>query len=436
MSRETVEVKELSAGYGVEPVLENISFSLKEGDLLLVHGVSGSGKTTLLRVLAGVMGRYISGWYKGIVKVYGRSLYEFNPRVIIGLIAYIAQEPWYGILSPTVEGEVIVNQLLVGRYDRGKINGILKRFGLRGLEKRLTYTLSAGETQRLLLASNTIRNTKIYLFDEPSSYLDEEARRILVEEAVKLVENKATIIVVDHYVDLWWDYLSKILVLRKGRQVYFGDPDPSVIKRVVKTDLRKPRQPSRDVLVRLSNVYYKYPATRSYVIRNTSFSVRKSSVTWIKGPNGVGKTTLLKIIAGLLKPSKGIVERRGRAIYIPENPLLFFSEPTVREELYAGTINRGLVDELVDEFNLRPLLDRKLRYTSSGERRRVAIVSALTRGYDVICVDEPTAGLDLENRLKVLETLVRVAEEGYTVVVAGHDPLLDRIANYVIEMVG
>ncbi len=430
-----MEVKGLSAGYGAKPILENISFSLKEGDILLVHGVSGSGKTTLLRVLAGVMGRYVNGWYKGIVKINDRNLYELDSRTIIELIAYIAQEPWYGILSPTVEGEVIVNQLLVEKYNRKKINSILKRFGLRDLEKRLTYTLSAGETQRLLLASNTIRKTKIYLFDEPSSYLDEEARKILVEEAIRLVEDGAIIVVVDHYIDLWWDYLSKILVLEKGRQLYFGDPDLQVIRSVMETGLKKPERSSTDVLVSLSSIYYKYPGTRFYVIRDLSFDVKRSSITWVKGPNGTGKTTLLKIIAGLLKPSKGVVKRKGRAIYIPENPLLFFSEPTVREEVYAGAINRELVDELVDVFNLRPLLDRKLKHTSSGERRRVAIVSALTRGYDIICIDEPTAGLDLENRLKILETLVRVAEEGYTVIVAGHDPLMNRIANNVVEMV-
>ncbi len=435
MSRKSIEVREVSAGYGDEPVLREVSFSLREGDLLLIHGTSGSGKTTLLRVLAGIMGRYVNGWFRGAVRIHGENPYELDPRTLIELIAYIAQEPWYGILSPTVEGEIIVNQLLVGSYNHEKIDRVLRRYGLKGLEKRLTYTLSAGETQRLLLASNTIRNAKLYLFDEPSSYLDEEARKVLVEEAIRLVENGMTIIVVDHYTELWWHHLSKILVLEKGRQVYFGDPDPHAVKRNMSVNLRKPDQSGTDTVVELSHVYYKYPGTHSYVIKDLSLSAGKSSIIWVKGPNGAGKTTLLKIIAGLIKPSKGIIRRKGRIIYIPENPLLFFSEPTIREELYTNTVNRDLVDILIEEFELEPILDRKLKYTSSGERRRVAIVSALTHGYNIICVDEPTAGLDLENRLKVLETLVRVAEEGNTIIVAGHDPLLDRIANNTVEMV-
>ncbi len=436
MLRRIVEVEGLSAGYGRTTVLDNISFSLRGGELLLIYGGSGSGKTTLLRVLAGVMGRYVNGWYKGIVRIHGKSPSILGSKTIIRLTAYVSQEPWYGILSPTVEGEVIVNQLLVKKYDESEVNGVLGKYGLSGLRKRLTYTLSSGETQRLLIASNRIRGASIYLLDEPSSYLDVEGRRILVEEVSRLVDEGSTVIVVDHYLNLWRDSLSKILVLDNGRQIFFGDPDDRWFKRDSIRWIREAKDKGKgSVSVEVDKLYYRYPGSRIHVINGLSFKAWSSSITWIKGPNGAGKTTLLKIIVGLLKPNKGYVSVKGNPIYVPENPLLFFSEPTIREELYNNALDKGVVDELVDKFNIRHLLDRRLRYTSSGERRRIAIVSALTRGYDIICVDEPTAGLDLDNRLKVIDALVNAAEEGYTVIVASHDPLMEEVADNIVELV-
>ncbi len=437
MSKRIVEVKKLSAGYGGNTVLYNISFELNDGELLLVYGESGSGKTTLIRVLAGVMGKYVNGWYKGYIRIGGVNPYSLDNRSLISVIAYIPQEPWYGIISPTVEGEVIVNQLLVKSYNPGEVEGVLSKYGLETLRKRLTYTLSAGETQKLLVAANTVRNTTLYLFDEPNSYLDENARKILVEEVLSLVEKGATVIVVDHYLDLWIKHASRILLLEQGKQVYFGSPHEIPVGNAISmrtgTFKLKTKRLGEEV-IRLENIYYKYPATRKYVIRNLSFTVKRSSITWIKGPNGSGKTTLLKIISGLLKPNKGRITRTGNPIYVPENPLLFFSEPTIKEELYTGSIDRKLVDELVEAFHVKHLVSRKLKHTSSGERRRIALISAMVRGYDIICLDEPTAGLDLDNRLQVLEALVEAAEKGYTIIIAGHDPLLREISDNIIEL--
>ncbi|MEM4225067.1 MAG: ATP-binding cassette domain-containing protein, partial [Desulfurococcaceae archaeon] len=129
------------------------------------------------------------------------------------------------------------------------------------------------------------------------------------------------------------------------------------------------------------------------------------------------------------------VERRGRCIYIPENPLLFFTMPTPREELLkasGGDENRVL--EVSEVLGIKHVLDKPLAKMSTGERRRVAIASAYLAGFDAYFVDEPTGGLDWSSALSVLEVLSMLAEEKKAVVVASHDSRVFEYADVVIEL--
>lgn len=424
----SVVVEDLTVWYkGLrEPVLRNISFRVEQGEILLVYGRSGSGKTTLLRVLAGVVGKTVNGEFKGKISIFGYNPYSLSSKDMVKLVAYIPQEPWYAILAPNVWGELTLNQLLVNSYDREKVLRVAEKYSLRNLLYRLTYTLSAGETQRTVIASNILRDTRLFLLDEPTSYLDREHKLRLISYIEELTSRGKTIIVVDHDVDLWSNIADKLLVLDNGVQRYFGLMDKNMVYHV-EYPTRGPGIASSDVVLEARGLWYRYPGSKSYVLEGVDLSVGRGEILWVKGPNGSGKTTLLKLLSGVLKPSKGVVSRRGKVIYVSENPLLYFSEPTISEEVGD--------EELLDLVGLRGLVDRKLVRTSSGERRRAAIASAIARGYDILCLDEPTAGLDPYSKKSVLEAIVRVVEEReVSVIVASHDAVFDRIADKTLEL--
>ena len=433
-----VEVKNLTVWYQNqnEPVLRNISFRLARGEVLLVYGKSGSGKTTLLRAITGTIGKIIGGRVNGKIRLYGLDPYNTSPRTLLKLIGYVPQEPWYSIIAPTTWGELILNQLLIEEYDEDFINKVLEHYSLHNLRNRLTYTLSAGETQRLIIASSIVRKAKILLLDEPTSFLDEEHRHRLVSYIRRVINNDVTVIVVDHNIELWANIVDKILVLDRGLMKYFGKPDGLEKEypfNVHLGSIGRILRPGKEFILNARNIWYRYPGSNEYVLKGIDLQVRKGEFLWIKGPNGSGKTTLLKILSGILKPSRGIVYKHSKVIYIPENPLLYFSEPTIADEV--GFSRKA--KQLLELVGLSEIAQRKLRFTSSGERRRAAIASAIARGYSIICLDEPTAGLDPFSKKNVIEALIHVVnEEKATIIVASHDDIFKEIATSIIELKG
>jgi len=434
-----VEVKNLTVWYHDqnEPVLRNISFRLARGEVLLVYGRSGSGKTTLLRAITGTIGKIINGRVNGKIRLYGLDPYNTSPRTLLRLIGYVPQEPWYSIIAPTSWGELILNQLLIEEYDEDLISEVLEHYSLHNLRNRLTYTLSAGETQRLIIASSIVRKAKILLLDEPTSFLDEEHRYRLVSYIRKIINNDVTVIVVDHNIKLWTNIVDKILVLDGGLMKYFGKPDDLEGEYSFNAhnahlgSIGRLPGPDKELVLDARNIWYRYPGSYEYVLRGIDLQVRRGEFLWIKGPNGSGKTTLLKILSGILRPSRGIVYKHSKVIYIPENPLLYFSEPTIADEV--GFSRKA--EQLLELVGLSKLTHRKLRFTSSGERRRAAIASAIARGYSVICLDEPTAGLDPYSKKNVIEALIHVVdEEKTTIIVASHDYVFKEIATSVVEL--
>ncbi|MEM4718030.1 MAG: ATP-binding cassette domain-containing protein [Desulfurococcaceae archaeon] len=423
----TVNIK--ACGYSDGFILRDIYFTLSEGEVLLITGRSGSGKTTLIRAITGTI-EAAGGFIDGEIAIDGVDLVEYKPWEVYSLISYIPQEPWNAILAHTVYAEICHSLALNG------INCVEADFNPLGVSKlmdRLTYTLSAGETHRVLWLQALIRNTKLLILDEPLIYLDQEARRI-VKHFVKIAQHKENmgIIIADHDPFQWGFIDPKTIILDEGRIRYIGE---------WRSDLFTPmefhaekKRVEKGVLVRFRNVWFRYPGG-DYVIKGFTDSFRRGLLTCIKGPNGSGKSTLLKIAAGALKPSRGIVERFGSTIYIPENPLLFFTMPTPREELLLsarGDENR--VNDIAEKFNIKHVLDRPLSKLSSGERRRIALASAYLAGYDGYLIDEPTGGLDIDNAKAVIDVIESLVAEEKAIVLATHDETISKLADYEVQL--
>lgn len=423
----TVDIR--ACGYPDGFILRDIKFNLEEGDVLLITGRSGSGKTTLVRAVTGTI-EVAGGFLDGKITINGVDLVEYKPEEVYSLISYIPQEPWNSILAHTVYAEICHSLALSG------INCVEADFnplGVSRLVNRLTYTLSAGETERILWLQAFIRNTRLLILDEPLIYLDQEARRV-VKHFVKLAQHKENmgIIIVDHDPLQWGFVEPKTIVLEDGRVKYMGEWRDDLFSSL-EFPIEKKRT-EKGVLIRFRNVWFRYPGG-DYVIKAFTESLRRGLLTCIRGPNGSGKSTLLKLAAGALRPSKGIVERFGSTIYIPENPLLYFTMPTPLEELLLSA--KGDEDKVIDiaeRFNIRHVLNRPLSKLSSGERRRVALASAYLAGYDGYLIDEPTGGLDVDNARAVLEAIESLIADEKAVVIATHDETISKLADYEIQL--
>lgn len=428
-SRPLLSVDISRCGYPDGFVLRSIRFNLKEGDVLLVTGRSGSGKTTLVKAITGTL-EAAGGFLEGKILINGVDLKQFDPDELYSMIGYIPQEPWYAIIAHTVYAEICHSLALRG------VNCLEVDFnplGITRLVNRLTYTLSAGETQRILWLESMLKESKVIVLDEPLVYLDQEARKI-VKHYVKITQHRgdSAIVIVDHDPYQWEFLQPSTMVLEDGTVKYHGEWREDVLPRVELTPKWKGIE--KGVVVRYRKVWFRYPGG-DYVIRDFNGLFRRGLLTCIKGPNGSGKTTILKLGAGLLKPTSGLVERYGSVIYIPENALLFFTMPTPREELLLSAgFNESKVLDVAERFNIRNILDRPLAKLSTGERRRLALASAYLAGYDVYLVDEPTGGLDYENAKLVLEALGSLLDEEKAVVIATHDESLARHADHYIEI--
>ncbi|MEM4482200.1 MAG: ATP-binding cassette domain-containing protein [Desulfurococcaceae archaeon] len=418
-----LESKINCCGYKDGFQLRDISFKIDEGEILVISGRSGSGKTTLVRAITGTL-KAAGGFIDGKILLGGRDIESMNAEEVFRTMAYIPQEPWYAFIGHTVYAEICQFLSLAG-VNCTNMNII--PFDVERLLGRLTYTLSAGEIQRVLWSESVLVNTKLMILDEPTVYLDREARNEVILFAKKALNLGVSILAVDHNPSFWEPLQPTLIYLEDGRLVYYGKWTQEVIKNLGVSEKRASRV-SGDLFVQFENVWFKYPGG-SFVLKNFSGSFNKGTFTCITGPNGSGKSTILKLAAGALKPSRGRITRRGSSIYIPENPLLYFTMPTPREELLASARgNENSVRDITDRFNLNKVLDKPLAKLSSGERRRLAIASAYLAGFEGYFIDEPTGGLDYDNCKEVLHALFDLVSEKKTVVVASHD---DRIMSYV-----
>jgi energy-coupling factor transport system ATP-binding protein len=422
------EIRE--AGYPNGFTIRNVELELYPGELLVIAGESGSGKTTLVRVLTGTI-ELVGGYYRGKVLIGNTPINEISPDEFYSKVAYIPQEPWFALIGYSVETEYCHSLAVAGHtcefFD-------LMKLGLGRKLKNPTYGLSAGETQRLIWAESLARDSSIFILDEPLVYIDRYAREMLQSVVKTTLKDGKAMVVVDHNPLFWKDLASKIIYLQNGQPIYSGQWRNDLISHSL--TFNRGVRSSDEVAIRVENIWFKYPGGE-YLFRDFSISIKEKIITGLTGPNGSGKSTLLKIMAGVLKPKRGKVIGKGRRIYIPENPLLYFTKPTPWEELYyASNRDESKLLDIAERFNLKKVLHRPLARLSSGERRRVALASAFLSKYQIYLLDEPTGGLDDASSREVLEHLTEMADSGLTIILSTHDERVFRILDETVEVGG
>ncbi len=400
-----IRVENLSVLVNGFEIVKEFSMDIDRNSIATILGPSGSGKTTILRALIGIIPRVFPGEVRGLISP--------SPDVLYKKCFFVPQEPWYATISPFVWMEM--------EYLSGSINDMynyLKFLRIDHLMNRSIYTLSAGEIQRINIAIAASSNKNVVIFDEPLAHLDKENMERVLELLRKLRDENRVVIISEHREGVLG--ISDIIY----RLDNFRDEDPELISTLM------PPENIGEEICDIDISEYGYPGQKP-ILRNIKLKISEGDIIWIRGPSGSGKSTLLKLIARMHSSSSCKAVCKSKPIYVPENPLLFFSEPRPILEITQDDRCRTILDELRLSLSI---LKRPILSLSSGERRRAAIAIALCMKKKIVVLDEPSTGLDPRNRSHLLKLLTRLAGEGYTFIIASHDETFKRIATNAVNL--
>jgi energy-coupling factor transport system ATP-binding protein len=455
------------------PALDGIDLEVGAG-LAVLAGGSGSGKSTLLRVFNGLVPHFHGGHVSGSATVAGDDVLRTPTRRLARSTGFVFQDPEAQFLGGSVEREIAfgMENLRVPRAEMiVRVDEALAAVAAEHLRHRAVSSLSGGERQRVAIAAALAMRPALLVLDEPTSQLDPQGAAAVVELARSSADAGVAVVIAEHRLEHLLGVADSMLVMEGGRLSGPGAvaalagalaAPPQVVRlglsaawlplplraEEVRSRLRSlralPLRPhlSRDAAWTLRDVAAGM-APRRPLLESVDIAGGVGEVVVLMGPNGGGKTTLLRVIAGLLPPLAGTVERRpGRCAYLPQNPTALLHRPTVREEvgltLRQQREARGAaVTEMLAALGLSALAERHPRELSSGERQRAALAAVLCGAPAVALLDEPTRGMDGNSRAALSALVGELAAAGTAVVLATHDSdLAADLADRVIEVAG
>lgn len=418
------------------------------GTVLGLLGQNGIGKTTTLKVLSGEIKPNLGSYqnppeWNEIIQYYrGSTLQDYFQKMSENHLK-VAHKPQYVDNIPkAISGKV--GDLLEKVDERNLLGEFTERLELAKVWDRPLDVLSGGELQRVAVAAALSREADVYLFDEPSSYLDVKQRLQVARAIRSLKDYEKTIVIAEHDLAII-DYLSDQIC------VFYGSPGVyGVVSHVhgVRTGINIYLQgyiPDENILFRKEPiVFHEKPPAASVSPTETLLSwgqlekafkgfklvteageIRRGEIIGILGPNGIGKTTFVKILAGLEKADD---EQKLRELTVSYKPQYIAAdyEGTVQDLLIsvakATFASSWYTTEILQPLKINVLLDRNVMELSGGELQKVAIAACLSRKADLFLLDEPSAYLDVEERLNMARTIRRVVEaHSVTAFVVEHD---------------
>jgi energy-coupling factor transporter ATP-binding protein EcfA2 len=403
-----------------EPALRDVSLLLDAG-LTLVTGPSGGGKSTLLRVLNGLVPHFHGGRIAGVADVAGHDVITTPTRTLARSVGFVFQDPELQTVYDAVDREVafgLENIALPPREMAARVEEALQAAGAAHLAGRSVRTLSGGERQRVALASALAMRPRLVVLDEPTSQLDPEGASMVLDAVRYLVQQGRAAVIAEHRLERLLTQASASLIVEQGSVNSAWPAAPRL------PAIRSMQSGAGPVAWSLTGVSAGFGGR--VVLDSIDVAGHQGEVVALSGPNGGGKTTLLRLIAGAMSPTAGKVERRpGRIAYLPQNPTALLHRPTLRSEV-SLTLDRAGDSEppeaILSELGLAAVAGRYPRDLSCGERQRAALAAVLPGRPDLVLLDEPTRGIDAEARVALVRLMSRLRDGGASVVLATHDP--------------
>lgn len=435
------------------------------GVVLGLLGQNGIGKTTALNIFSGEvklnLGNYKESpnWPELVHHFRGSTLQEYFQRLGDNKLKVVHKPQYVDNIPRVVSGKA--GELLEKIDERDKLKLLSEELQLRTIWDRPLNVLSGGELQRVAIAATICRDADVYLFDEPSSYLDVNQRLQAARTIRHLKEDEKTVIVAEHDLAIL-DYLSDQICIfygmpgvygivshvhgvRVGINIYLEGFLPDENVRFRKNPIifhAKPPAAGRttgETLLKWGELKKSY---EEFTLSVEPGEANRGEVVGILGPNGIGKTTFVKLLAGVEKPDeKGSSKHKLTVSYKPQYISAEY-EGTV-EDLLKSVAKKDFESswhrsEILQPLNVLALLDRNVAELSGGELQKVAIAACLSRKAELYLLDEPSAYLDVEERLSMARTIRRVVESrNVTAFVVEHDVVTqDFIADRLIIFSG
>ncbi len=462
---------------GEKKALRNVSFTVQQGEFVILCGPSGCGKSTLLRHLKTCLTPH--GLFSGEIHYQGIPLSAMSQREQAQQIGYVLQSPENQVVTDKVWHELAFGLESLG-YDtptiRRRVAEIAAFFGIEHWFYQNVTELSGGQKQLLSLASVMAMQPGVLVLDEPTAQLDPIAAADFLALLGKINrELGTTIMLTEHRLEEAFPFATRVIVMDegailcddkpenvglqlkdKGSGMFLAMPTAMRVWAAIDTKLTCPmtvRDGSRflsqrteeqsllplskkvppvypeDVALECDNLWFRYEKDSPDVVKGFSLNLRKGEFYAILGGNGAGKSTTLKVISGLRGAYRGAVRLQGKLGHLPQNPQTLLVKRTVREDLYevfrGGKTPRAQQDKEVARITelcgLREFLDRHPYDISGGEQQRTALAKVLLTQPDILLLDEPTKGFDAEFKVTFALILRRLVAQGVTILMVSHD---------------
>jgi len=486
-----VEIENLKVTYlgKDKPSLVVDRLNIEEGEAVLITGNSGGGKTTLVSVINGVIPHLIKAEVEGKVKVFGLDVLSSDLSKISKYVGTLLQDPDTQALNYYVIDEVAfgLENYMVPRDEMIKrTEESMKITGIYNLKNREINTLSGGELQRTVLASVLAMRPKALILDEPTSNIDPQGTKEILELVKKIRGEGISLIIVEHKIERVLQFVDRILVIDGGKIILDIKKDEIVDNADVLYSLglevpdymvflKKSGLKTTDYEFLKKNYHPPLPKRKegrgealyaklkvktrdgNYIL-DTEIDIKEGTITALMGKNGSGKSTLLKGIMGLLDKKQllveeekvkvfnvdlskeSLIERGAYIAYLPQFFDVMFVKRKVEDEIAFSMKNRKVyskerLEEVLSAFSLAEVRKDDPLLLSMGQRRRVALASVLVGGAKVILLDEPTSGQDWYHREMLGKELQELREKGYTTLVVTHDSrFVDKFSDYLYIM--
>mmetsp|Transcript_8448 Transcript_8448/g.20763 ORF Transcript_8448/g.20763 Transcript_8448/m.20763 type:complete len:600 (+) Transcript_8448:549-2348(+) len=427
--------------------------NLKQGQVLGIIGINGIGKSTALKILAGKLkpnlGNFTNPpqWGEIIKNFRGNDLQGFFNLLSKNKLKISIKPQYIDSISDNIKGSV--EKSLVVKNSFTKIREeIIQTLSLDLIYEKDIQTLSGGELQRFAIGFVLLQNADIFLFDELTSYLDVKQRI----EAAKIIrkvlveKSKAYVIVVEHDLAII-DYLSSFIcciygkpgaygvvsvpyTVKEGINIFLSGFIPSENLRFRDNALNFSFQKNNSNSNSTLEIFFSYPKFEktlgSFFLKVENGEIRKSEIIVLLGENGSGKTTFVKLIGNILKTDENCQKiQKMRISYKPQQISPVFKgsvKKLISEKILSIGLKENFKEKIFKPLNLELLLEKKVQNLSGGELQRIGIAMCLAKDCEIYLIDEPSAYLDLEQRIKVAKTIKNfIAEEEKSSFVVEHD---------------
>ena len=459
-----ISIDNVSFGYGeTQETLSQVSTAIAPGECVLLCGASGCGKTTVTKLINGLIPAFTPGCrLEGRVEVDGLDpgttpMYELARKV-----GSVFQNPKSQFFNLDTDSELAFGLENEGRPPeeiRKRVADTVDALHLQELQARNIFSLSGGQKQLLAFGSVYAMGPEIFVLDEPTANLDQDAIARLHDQIAGLKRQGRTVVIAEHRLYFLTDLIDRVLYLRDGvlertftRKQFCALTDRerealglrTLIPAGCTLPAAAPAGAKEGLSVEgLTCAYRKEPP----VFQALSFSARLGEVVAITGPNGVGKTTLSRCLCGLIREQAGQIVLNGRPLNRKErqkaafcvmqdvNHQLFSDSVWGECRMSAPDVPDSTLKGVLDSLHLLPFRERHPMSLSGGQKQRLAVATALLSEKPILIFDEPTSGLDYARMVEVSGVIRSLAQQGRIVLVVTHDQeFLQRACDRVLRL--